>query len=84
MDGASLGKERSWHSGRRDKAPYGEQVVAPWLSTLALCCWLEENPVSVARRRISATGSFKALSRAGKLSQAWQSFSLSPVSRARQ
>lgn len=37
----------------------------------ALFSWLE--------KEFSPTGSVKALSRAGKLSQAWKSFSLSPV-----
>lgn len=38
-----------------------------------------ESPVFVAQGGISPTGSVKALSHAGKLSQAWKSFGLSPV-----
>lgn len=37
-----------------------------------------ESPMFVARGGISLTGSVKALSHAGKLSQAWKSFRLSP------
>lgn len=79
----SLANKWSWETVRWDNAPYGEHVVDPWQIIVkhfgivfldvenALCLWHVEE--------FSPTGSIKALSRAGKLSQAWKSFSLSPV-----